>query len=158
MKLLLALFLAPIVAFANPQDHIGDYVKYEYSWPNPYHIVSRKMTILAYDTEKKSFQVEESYTTGEGSPVTVNYWISENDIFTPERGQAEVAQCQKKLGTPEKFVIDGISYDVCKRYFTEDASYELIGPFPVFGRAKLEILNDTPATEALVEFHWAKST
>lgn len=149
----LSFLLAPAIAFAAPEDHLGDWVKYKLSGVQIEDALYRKSVVKSYDAKAKTFEIEESLALPDGSVDTYTNTVRERDLYSVERGEQEVADCQKR-GEAETYTVNGRAYTVCNVHFPNDPSYELMGPFPVFGRAKLAIIDDVPGYQDLVDFGW----
>jgi hypothetical protein len=149
------LLLAPALTFAAPEDHVGDWAKYKLSGAQIEDALYRKAVVASYDPSSQTYVIEESLALPDGTVDSYTNTVREADLYTVERGQQVVADCQTR-GEAETYTVNGQTFAVCNVHFPNDASYELMGPFPVYGRAKLAIMNDMPGTQELIDFHWAK--
>jgi hypothetical protein len=83
-------------------------------------------------------------------------WFPSSRIATKEMGEEAVLKCDQAGGTLEKVQIASQTYDVCRRYFYKDTSYQLYGPFPFDGIAGFVSKDDTDVSGELLDFRWGK--
>jgi hypothetical protein len=145
--------LMPCWAWSASGDQLGDYVRFQFTYYGRPGFFEK--TVTKYDSSTDSYLVHTKTDDIYGGPAEEREdWISASEIFTKERGEKMVAQCQENDGTVEKVQIGANSIDVCRIYFYKKTSYQLFGPFPIDGVVGSVNKDDTNVTTQLVDFRW----
>ena len=150
--LILCLFF-PLSSRPAPQDRIGDYIKYKI-WDSG-KISYKKSEVLQFDFLTHSFLVREIDTDDGGFFKIEDDWVPEKLISTPAQGQKIISECEQNSGKLESFLIDDQSFTVCRKNSYKESIYDLLGIFPLEGRAKLVNFEDVNLIADLIAFHWA---
>jgi hypothetical protein len=152
----MALLTVPCFSWASPEDQVGDYVKFRISYFGMNGIQVKK--IVKYDAGSDSYLVWGKLSLQGLDPEEGEDWVPSSAIATKAQGQNAVSECLKNSGTIEKFRLGSEAYDVCRRYFYKDTSYQLFGPFPLDGIAGFVSKDDTDVAGELLEFRWGESS
>ena len=146
------IFLFSARALAKPEDRVGDYIKFKYQIDGKTSF--KKSEILQYQSKTNSYLIRETSTAAGEEASIEDHWSLAKYVYTPEQGQKDLAECTRSSGKLGTYSVEGESYPVCRKDWYVN-SYDLIGSFPIEGRAVVVNYDDVNLIAELIAFHWA---